>query len=102
LRTLGMGSIVGELGVCGGARATASVIATRESKIYYLSRDRLRQIEENDLEMAADLHRSIARLLGERLADAMRTIEALLEHEAGSCLYSRNPIIFRRTSASSS
>ncbi|MFH1123202.1 MAG: cyclic nucleotide-binding domain-containing protein, partial [Pseudomonadota bacterium] len=80
LRTLGMGSIVGELGVYGGTSATASVIATRESRIYYLSRDSLRQIEENDPEMAADLHKSIARLLGERLADATRTIEALLEH----------------------
>jgi len=80
LRTLGMGSIVGELGVYGGARASASVFATRESIIFYLSRERLRQIEKDDPEMAADLHKSIARLLGERLADATRTIEALFDH----------------------
>ncbi|MGD2269486.1 MAG: hypothetical protein PVI06_03725 [Desulfobacterales bacterium] len=88
-----MGSIVGEMRVYGRCRTTASMIVTKESMIYYLSRDKLRQMEKNDSELAADLDKQMARLLGVRLANATRTIQALMEYQC-SFLAKKGKIFF--------
>ncbi len=77
LRTMGAGSIVGELGLYLGHRASASVLTTQRSSIYRLSTEALRQMEETDPEIAAVFHKFIVCLLGERLTNTNKTLQAL-------------------------
>jgi SulP family sulfate permease len=58
---------------------TASVIASRNSTVYRLSGQALKEMQEQDPEIAALFHEWIVRLLAERLVDNNRTIEALME-----------------------
>lgn len=78
LRRMGPGTVVGEIGLYTGLEATASVVVDQPSIVYYLSADRLRRMEREDPALAAALHKFIAQLLGDRLAGATDTIEALL------------------------
>jgi SulP family sulfate permease len=79
LRKMGRGSVVGEMGLYLGTVASASVVTNQPSTIYYLSAEALGHMEETEPEMAAAFHRYIAQLLGERLARANDTLQALLE-----------------------
>jgi SulP family sulfate permease len=79
LRSIRGGATVGEMGLYLEAVRTASVVAARPSSVYRLSAQALKEMRENDPEVAALLHEWIARLLAERLADNNRTIEALLD-----------------------
>ncbi len=78
LRRMGAGTVVGEISLYAGSQATASVVIDQPSLIYYLSGERLRQMEEADPTAAAAFHRLIAQILSERLVDATDTIRALL------------------------
>jgi SulP family sulfate permease len=73
------GTIVGEMGQHTGHPATASVIADRPGVIYFLSNGKLEEMENKDPDLASALHKFIARLLSERLADSNHDVEALLE-----------------------
>jgi SulP family sulfate permease len=79
LRTMRGGTTVGEMGLYLGDVRTADVIATRPSTLYRLSAQSLKEMAEQDPEVAALLHQWIARLLAERLADNNRTLEALID-----------------------
>jgi SulP family sulfate permease len=78
LRTMGVGSVVGEWTFYAGVSASSSVIVNKPGMIYFLSVDRLRQMDEMNPEIAADLHRYMARLLSERLAATNRTMRSLM------------------------
>jgi SulP family sulfate permease len=79
LRTMRGGTTVGEMGLYLGDVRTADVIAIRPSTLYRLSAQALKDMAEQDPEVAALLHQWIARLLAERLADNNRTLEALFD-----------------------
>lgn len=79
LRTMGAGTVVGELGLYLGYRASASVVTVQPSTIYHLSVDGLKQMEETDPEIAAAFHKFIVHLLGERLVNTNKTLNALLD-----------------------
>jgi len=78
LRSMGAGTVVGELGLYLGATATASVVAEEHSRISCLSLEALRDMEHSDPAVAAAFHKFIVRLLGERLTNANRSLSALL------------------------
>jgi sulfate permease, SulP family len=78
LRTLGLGTAVGELGLYTGAKRTASIIADSPVTAYCLTRDALSRMKEKEPELAATFHEFIARLLSERLIATDRTIAAVL------------------------
>jgi SulP family sulfate permease len=78
LRSMGAGTVVGELGLYLGAHATASVVAEEESSICSLSRTALSDMERSDPLVAAAFHKFIVRLLGERLTNANKSLSALL------------------------
>ncbi len=78
LRTMGAGTAVGELGLYLGRPASASVVTERPSTIYHLSIDAFKQIEKTDPEVATALHKFMVRLVGERLANNNKTLQALL------------------------
>ncbi len=79
LRTMGAGTIVGELGIYLMHPATATVVTDEPSVIYTLSMTQLEKMEEASPDIASDFHRYIATILGERLADNNHTMRALLE-----------------------
>jgi sulfate permease, SulP family len=78
LRTMCPGTIIGELGLYANTMASASVVAMELSTVYFLSGEHLGQMEQDEPEMAAVVHRYIAQLASERLLDATHTIRALL------------------------
>jgi sulfate permease, SulP family len=79
LRTMAPGTVVGEVTLYLGTVRTASVVTDVPSKVHRLTARRLREMEREDPELAAAVHRLFARLLAERLSDALRTMDALLE-----------------------
>jgi sulfate permease, SulP family len=79
LRTMGPGTVVGEIGMYTGGLRTASIVAEEQSRLLRLSRQRLEAMERDDPALAAALHRMFARSLAARLTDTLRTIDALLD-----------------------
>jgi SulP family sulfate permease len=78
LQTMGPGTMVGEVSLYLGTR-TASVVSEEPSRLRRLTRENLEAMERRDPDLAAALHRLLARLLASRLADAQRTVRALLD-----------------------
>jgi SulP family sulfate permease len=79
IQTMGPGAVVGEVSLYGGTARTASVVSETPSKLHRLTKANLDDMERRDPELAAALHRVFARLLASRLADAQRTVRALLD-----------------------
>jgi SulP family sulfate permease len=79
LRTMGPGTVVGEVTLYLETVRTASVVAELPSKLYRLSRAALSDMERRDPHLASAVHRLFARLLADRLSDALRTMDALLD-----------------------
>ena len=77
LETMRGGRVVGELGFYLGTRRSAAVVADEPTVVYRLSRAKLTEIERDDPEAAHALHRIIIHLLGERVLQMVRTVEAL-------------------------
>jgi SulP family sulfate permease len=77
LRAMRPGTVVGEVSLYLGIPRTASVVTSKPSKLYFLSSEALRRMEEKKPELASAFHQFIARLLAERLSDNSRTIQAL-------------------------
>jgi sulfate permease, SulP family len=79
LRTMGPGTVVGEVTLYLGTPRTASVVAEVPSRLHRLSADALARMERGDPAIAAAVHRMFARLLAERLTDTLNEVEALLD-----------------------
>lgn len=79
LRSIRGGATVGEIGLYLHNTRTASVIASRNSTVYRLTGQSLKEMQEKDPEIAALFHEWIVRLLAERIVDNNRIIEALME-----------------------
>jgi SulP family sulfate permease len=77
LRTMGAGTIVGEMGLYLGTPASASVIADQSTVMFRLSPDALRKMEQEAPSIATAFHKHIVKLLGERLAYTNRSIAAM-------------------------
>jgi SulP family sulfate permease len=79
LRTMGPGTVVGEITMYLGTVRTASVVSEAPSKLYRLTRSSLEEMERRDPQLASAVHRLFARLLADRLTDALRSMDALLD-----------------------
>jgi SulP family sulfate permease len=79
LRSMRSGVVVGEVALYTGVPRTADVVAEKPSVVLRLSRASIEQMEAVDPELAAALHRWLARTLAERLSDALRAFDALLD-----------------------
>jgi SulP family sulfate permease len=79
LRTMGAGTIVGELGLYLNHIASATVITEEPSVVYRLAREQLARMEQTTPAIAALFHKYIASILGERLTETNHTLRALLE-----------------------
>jgi SulP family sulfate permease len=79
LSTVSSGVVVGEVAMYLGAPRTANVVAETASVVLRLSRASIEQMEVAEPELAAALHRWLAETLAERLSDASRAFDALLD-----------------------
>ena len=78
LKSMGDGTVVGEVSLYLGSKASASVITETNCLIYFLSKDHFHTINKESPEKAAELHTFIVQLLSERLAKSNATIKALM------------------------
>lgn len=78
LRTMGPGTIVGEVAMYLEIPRTASVISECESVVYRLSPDAISRMQQEEPRLAAALHRCFGRVVALRLASTLRTLDALL------------------------
>jgi sulfate permease, SulP family len=79
LRTIRPGVVVGEVAMYTGAPRTADVVAETPVVVLRLTTAAIDRIEAEDPELAAAMHRWLARTLAERLAESRRTFEALVD-----------------------
>jgi SulP family sulfate permease len=78
LRSMGGGTVVGEIGLYLHQIRTASIVTDMHSVVYRLQASALARMEKDDPDLASALHHWMARLLAERLSDNNKTLEALL------------------------
>jgi SulP family sulfate permease len=79
LRTIHKGTVVGEVAMYMGGVRTASVVTLAQTVAYRLTSAAIAEMEEHDPDLAAALHKWIAAVMAERLADNVRTLEALMD-----------------------
>jgi SulP family sulfate permease len=78
LQTSGPGTIVGEVGLYGQTRHRASGVADKASSVYKLSRQALQKMQRERPEIAAEFHQTVARILADRLSQAVSGVEKLM------------------------
>jgi SulP family sulfate permease len=78
LRTMGAGSVVGEIGLYLNLPRTASLVAETDSVVWKLETDSLLAMERADPQAAATLHEFLARIVAGRLAQANELLEVSL------------------------
>jgi len=79
LRTMGAGTVVGEVSLLLRGPRTASVITNEPCVVYGLSAEALARLEEADPALALAFHRFMSRLLAERVTNSTRAMRSLLE-----------------------
>jgi SulP family sulfate permease len=79
LRTVRPGVVVGEVAWYTGAPRAADVVAETPSVVLRLEGDSISRIETSDPELAAALHRWLAKTIAERLGDTVKAFDALLD-----------------------
>jgi SulP family sulfate permease len=79
LRSMGAGTVVGEIGVFLGGLRTASVVTDQACTCYSLSVQTLKRIERENPSLALAFHRFMVCLLAERLTNSSRTLRSILE-----------------------
>ena len=78
LKSLGAGTVVGEVSLYLGSKASASVLTKTDCVIYFLSKDNFQKLNLESPGKAAELHTYIVKLLSDRLAKSNATIQALM------------------------
>jgi sulfate permease, SulP family len=79
LRSLTVGTMIGEIGMYLNQPRSASAVADRETKAYVLSARKLREMETRDPQLASALHNAILALLAERLSVTNKLLERLID-----------------------
>jgi SulP family sulfate permease len=79
LRTMGAGTVVGEISLFLGGPRTASVVTNQACVVYQLSTAALSRMEQGEPALALAFHRFLVCLLAERLTNSTATLRSLLE-----------------------
>jgi SulP family sulfate permease len=79
LRTMGPGTVVGEIGFYLNGPRTASVITETEATLYRLTRAAMERMEQDSPEAASAFHEFMVRLLAERLAETNKMLQVILD-----------------------
>jgi sulfate permease, SulP family len=78
LRTLGAGSLVGEMALYSGQPRSADVVAETPCRAYRLSAERFARLEREDPAVVIQFHSFVVKLLAKRLSAASDEIRTLL------------------------
>ena len=78
LRTMGAGTVVGEMGLYLGTRRSATIVTDEPSVLYRLSQESMEKLKAEDPQLASGIHEFIARLLANRLSHANEVLGHLL------------------------
>jgi len=78
LRTLGPGSMVGEMSLYSGQPRSADVVTETPCRAYRLSAERFARLERVDPAVVIEFHSFVVKLLAQRLTAASEEIRALL------------------------
>jgi SulP family sulfate permease len=79
LRTMGAGTMVGEVGLFLGGVRTASVITEQPCTVYRLTHDALERMNSENPDLALAFHRYLICLLGERLTSSSKILRGVIE-----------------------
>lgn len=79
LRSMTVGTMIGEIGMYLNQPRNASAIADEETQAYVLSGAKLREMEERDPQLASALHHAIVSLLAERLTATNGLLRRLID-----------------------
>ncbi len=79
VRTVLPGVVVGEIAMYTGSPRTADVVAETPSVVLRLGRASIERMEATEPELAAAVHRWLARTLSERLNDTLQAFDALFD-----------------------
>ena len=79
LRSLGSGTVVGEISHYLQTLATANVVAEEESIVYGLTRENLLRMEKENPVLALAFHRFLASLLSEKLIEQGNILQGMLD-----------------------
>ena len=78
LKTLGPGTVVGEVSLYLGSSASASVITDTDCQVFFLSKESFKKMNLEAPDKTVELHTFIVELLSERLSGSNATIQALM------------------------
>ena len=79
LRTMGAGTVVGEVGLFLGGKRTASVVAENACTVHRLTRGAFERMSQEDSGLALAFHRYVVCLLAERLTNTGNMLRSLSE-----------------------
>jgi SulP family sulfate permease len=79
LRTMGAGTVVGEVGLFLGGVRTASVVTDKPCTVYRLSHESLERMNLESPDLALAFHRYLICLLGERLTSSSKILRGVIE-----------------------
>jgi len=79
VRTMGAGTVVGEIGLYLDQQRLASVVTEEPCTIYRLKADALHEMEQKNPALASAFHEFMVRVLAERVTQQNRTLRALVE-----------------------
>jgi SulP family sulfate permease len=79
LRSLAVGTMIGEIGLYLKQPRNASAIADEPTRAHALSAAKLREMEARDPHLANALHHAIATLLAERLTTTNGLLQRLID-----------------------
>jgi SulP family sulfate permease len=79
LRTMGPGTVVGEVGLFLRGKRAASVVTDQPCTVYRLSIEALERMNRENPELALAFHRYLICLLGERLASRTTLLRGMME-----------------------
>ena len=79
IRTMGAGTVVGEIGLYLNQPRVASVVTEEPCTIYRLSADALQRMEQENPALASAFNEFMVRVLAERVTQQNRTLRALVE-----------------------
>lgn len=80
LKTLNAGTFIGELSFFSEATRSTSVVAEMPTTLSRITKEKLKEIENNNPQIVFSFYKVIARILSERVANQNKTVE-LLTHE---------------------
>jgi SulP family sulfate permease len=79
LRTMGAGTVVGEVGLFLGGQRAASVVTEQPCTVYRLSHESLERMNVKNPELALAFHRYLICLLAERLTSNSKILRSIVE-----------------------